>query len=136
MDTPAEHLLEGLHCTMAIERPAHAVVIVRITGRDVGELGERPFDELARALTSCDRMRLFIDARQAQGPSVEVSAQWATWLAEHRDRLDSVTMLTGSRLVRLTADFVRRFAGMGDRMRVLGEALAFDTATALAMGAA
>lgn len=121
---------------MAIERLTHAVVIVRISGRDIGELGSRPFDELARALALCDRMRLFIDARQAQGPSVEVSAQWATWLAEHRDRLETVTMLTGSRLVRLTADFVQRFAGMGDRMRVFTEALAFDAATALAMATA
>jgi len=37
-------------------------------------------------------------------------------------------MLTGSRFIRLTADFVRRFAELGDAMRIYTDPAAFDGA--------
>jgi phage regulator Rha-like protein len=37
-------------------------------------------------------------------------------------------MLTGSRFVQLTADFVRRFAELGDAMHVYTDGAAFDEA--------
>jgi hypothetical protein len=33
---------EGIHCRLAIEQPAEAVVVVTLTGWDVGELGDAP----------------------------------------------------------------------------------------------
>jgi hypothetical protein len=41
-------------------------------------------------------------------------------------------MLTRSRFVQLTADFVQRFAELGDRMRILTDPTSFDTAVQLA----
>jgi hypothetical protein len=58
------------------------------------------------------------DARHARGPSMDVSGDWAVWLGRHRDELRHVSMLTGSRFVQLTADFVRRFAELGEIMRI------------------
>jgi hypothetical protein len=40
-------------------------------------------------------------------------------------------MLARSKFVQLTADFVQRFAQLGDRMRIYTEAAAFDTALSL-----
>lgn len=118
---------------MSISQPADDVVLVQISGQDVGELGREPFAVLKELVEGGKRVELFIDAREARGPSVDVSAQWAGWLREHRDRFEHVNMLTRSRFVQLTADFVQRFAGL-ERMRVFTDPTAFDTALELASG--
>jgi hypothetical protein len=118
---------EGLHSTLVITRPARHVVVITITGRDVGEHGDAPTraldEELRRGAFS-----LFIDARATQGATIDVSNVWAQWLRVHRDHLHQIHMLTGSRFVQLTADFVRRFAELGDAMRVYTDGAAFDEA--------
>jgi len=54
--------------------------------------------------------RLFIDARDVRGASIEVSGEWARWLSAHKVQLREISMLTGSRFIEVAADFVRRFA--------------------------
>jgi hypothetical protein len=111
--------LHGRHCTMSIAAPAPGVVLVRITGTDTGELGDEPFATLAPLLTEA-RTALFVDAREARGPSVDVGDAWAQWLARHRGRLQT-TMLAGSPLVAATARFVRRFAEVDLRLTIDAE---------------
>jgi hypothetical protein len=124
-------VFEGLHSTLTIGRPVGHVVVVTISGRDAGEHGDGPLraldDELKRGPFS-----LFVDARHTQGASVDVSNVWAQWLRQRRDQLDRIHMLTGSRFVQLTADFVRRFAELGDAMLIYTEGAAFDDALATA----
>jgi hypothetical protein len=124
-ETPRTY--EGLHSTLVITRPAHHVVVLTIAGRDAGEHGDAPLraldEELRRGPYS-----LFVDARATQGASIDVSNVWAQWLRAHRDHLHQIHMLTGSRFVQLTADFVRRFAELGDAMRVYTDGAAFDEA--------
>ncbi len=119
------HVFEGVYSTIAVLRPASHVVVITISGRDIGEHGDAPMraldDELAGGSFS-----LFIDARRTQGASVDVSNVWAQWLRSRRDRLHEIHMLTGSRYVQLTADFVRRFAELGDAMRIYTDGGAFD----------
>jgi hypothetical protein len=118
---------EGAHSTFVISRPAAHVVLVVITGRDAGEHGNGPLElldqEIGRAPFS-----LFVDARGTMGASIDVSNIWARWLRANRDRLHRIHMLTGSRFVQLTADFVRRFAELGDAMLIYTEGAAFDEA--------
>lgn len=118
---------EGLHSTLILARPVRHVVVLTISGRDAGEHGDGPLraldDELQRGSYS-----LFIDARRTQGASVDVSNVWAQWLRAHRDHLHQIHMLTGSRFVQLTADFVRRFADLGDAMLIYTDGVAFDEA--------
>jgi len=118
---------EGLHSSLVITRPARHVVIITITGRDVGEHGDAPLraldEELRRGAFS-----LFVDARATQGATIDVSNVWAQWLRAHRDHLHQIHMLTGSRFLQLTADFVRRFAELGDAMRIYTDGAAFDDA--------
>src|SRR5262249_55953000 len=103
--------LEGIHSTVVVRRPAARVIVLSIDGADVGELGERPFLELARDLDAPGTLQLFVDARDAIGPSIDVSGRWARFLTENKDRFAHVTMLTGSRFVRITASMVRDFSG-------------------------
>lgn len=49
-------------------------------------------------------------------------------------RFRHISMLTGSRFIKLTADFVRRFAELGDLMRIYTDPSAFDGALSNAIG--
>jgi hypothetical protein len=73
---------------------------------------------------------LFIDAREVRGASIEVSGEWAGWLNSHKAGLRTVTMLTGSRFIQITAEFVRRFANLEGIMRICTEPVIFDFALA------
>jgi phage regulator Rha-like protein len=59
---------------------------------------------------------------------VDVSAEWSQWLHQHRAELRSIHMLTGSKFIQLTADFVRRFAQLGELMRIYTEPASFEQA--------
>jgi hypothetical protein len=120
-------VFEGVHSTMTIARPRPHVVTIAITGRDVGEHGDEPLRALDDELRA-GSFALFIDAHKTLGASIDVSNVWAQWLRNRRDQLHSIHMLTGSRFVQLTADFVRRFAELGDAMRIYTDDAAFEDA--------
>ena len=119
IDTPSRPAVrfDGPQCSIVIERPRRGVVVLRISGRDVGEFGDKPMREIDGDLEA-GAIELFVDARKVQGASLDVSSDWAQWLMKHRDRLRRVSMLTSTRFIQMTADFVRRFAGLGDIMRI------------------
>ena len=131
-DPQGDIRFEGMHCNLVIERPVPGVVVVRVSGRDVGEFGDAPLKEMTVDLARSP-LELFIDARNVQGASIDVSNDWAQWLRTHRSELRQVSMLTGSRFIQLTADFVRRFSELGDVMRIYTDAAAFDEALAEAI---
>jgi hypothetical protein len=130
MDPRDEVSFEGKHCSLAIRRLADRVVLVAFTGNDVGEFGDRPFQELARDLSDPRPLELFVDARAAAAPSLDVSSDWARWLASHRASFRHVSMLTGSRFVQLTANFVRKVADLGELMRIYTDPASFEGALA------
>ena len=119
----------GVHCNQLIERFPNRVVVLRINGTDIGEFGDAPMNALSEWLTtSPDPIDFFIDARDVRGASINVSGEWAAWLDSHRAVLKSVTMLTGSKFIQVTAQFVRRFASLEGIMRVCTEPPVFDQA--------
>jgi len=120
--------LEGIHGSMRIERPAPRVVVMRISGHDVGELGDAPFAEVERALSDGEDIELYVDARHSTGVTADVSGAWAHWLVKHKSKLAHVSMLTRSRFVQVTAEFVRRFGDLTDKMRLYTDETAFDEA--------
>ncbi len=117
--------------SLEITRPAAGVVVLVVTGTDIGEHGEAPFGELANDIEA-GVFELFVDARESRAVALDVSGVWARWLSRHRERLVRINMLTGSRFVALTANFVRNFAELGERMRIDTDAVAFDDALAAA----
>lgn len=125
---------DGVHCSFAIERHPGTVVVLRIRGTDVGEFGDAPMGALADWFSAGERIDFFIDAREVQGASIEVSGEWAQWLGRHKENLRKVTMLTGSRFIQVTAEFVRRFADLEPIMRICTEPEVFDRALASALG--
>jgi hypothetical protein len=123
----SERRFEGVYSTIVITRPVPHAVLVAITGRDAGEHGMAPLEALDDELR-VGPFTLFVDARATRGASVDVSNVWAQWLRRHRDDLHRIHMLTHTRFVQLTADFVRRFADLGDAMLIYTDGAAFDEA--------
>jgi hypothetical protein len=124
---------DGIHCNLVIQQFASAVVVLRISGSDIGEFGEAPMKALTAMLQASGPIDFFIDARDVRGASIEVSGDWAGWLTSHRSGLRSVTMLTGSRFIQLTAEFVRRFSSLEGIMRICTEPAIFDFSLAEAL---
>jgi hypothetical protein len=125
--TDPPRVFKARHSTITLARPRPHVVTIAIIGRDVGEHGDEPLRALDDELNA-GPFTLFIDARDTIGATIDVSNVWAQWLRARRDRLQAIHMVTGSRFVQLTADFVRRFAELGDAMRIYTEGAAFDEA--------
>ena len=127
--------LEGMHCTLSVERPVPDVVLVRFAGTDVGEFGDAPFRELENDVATGRAFELFIDAHAGRAASIHVSNDWARWMRHRRASLRCVHMLTGTKFVQLSADLVRRFADLGDAMRIYTDRDTFADALATACGA-
>ncbi len=125
---------EGVHCTILIQRRARGVIVLVIKGTDVGELGDAPFRALEADVAGAASIEFFVDARDTRSASVSVSSEWAVWLRRHKDRFRHVSMLVGSPFIKLTADFVRRFADLDDLMRIYTDPAAFDGALSNAIG--
>jgi hypothetical protein len=119
---------DGLHCTLSVEQPAGHVIVLRISGSDVGEFGEAPMQALTGWFHDLGAVDFFVDARDVRGASIDVSAEWAGWMVRNKSQLRSVTMVTGSRFIQLTAEFVRRFAGLEGIMRICTDPRVFDAA--------
>jgi hypothetical protein len=135
MENRAEIVFRGAHCTLGIRRPSDGVVVVSLAGNDVGEFGDGPFKELepdVRA-AAAGSLELFIDARSGVAASMDVSGEWAIWLGTHKRSFRHVSMLTGSRFIQLSAGFVRKFADMGELMRLYTDPAAFEGALASAI---
>jgi hypothetical protein len=130
---PTAFRFDGVHCNLLLEQfPGH-IAVLRINGTDIGEFGEAPMKTLEHWIAASGPVDLFIDARDVRGASIGVSGEWAGWLSEHRDGLRSVTMLTGSRFIEITAEFVRRFAKLEGIMRICNEPAVFDEALGAAL---
>ena len=117
---------EGAFCTITVDWPAEGVAVVTFTGKDSNEFGDAPMQKLDEKLIP--GTELYIDARKGRSASIDVSGEWAKWLARRKSSFAHVSMLTGSRFIEMSADFVKRFANMGDVMRLYTDAVAFDDA--------
>jgi hypothetical protein len=123
------------HCRLTIEQHGTRLVVLKIFGTDVGEFGDAPMATLDKWLAGVDRVELFIDARDVRGATIDVSGEWAIWLGRKKAKFQTVTMLTGSRFIHITAEFVRRFAELDGIMRICTEPGVFDDAIRAALAA-
>jgi hypothetical protein len=124
---------EGINCTLVLRRPKPGIVLAVFKGHDVGEYGDAPFRELATDLEQHGQIDLFVDGRDTFAASMDVSGNWAAWMREHKDQIRRLDLLCGSRFLHVTAEFVRKFSGFEDRMRIYTEAAAFEKELALAV---
>ena len=119
---------DGAHCAVELKQFSESLILMRLSGSDTGELRDAPMRTLDEWLDQAEAVEFFIDARKVRGASIDVSSEWATWFTAHRDRFKSITMLTGNKFIQITAEFVRRFAGLNGIMWVCTDAKVFDLA--------
>lgn len=117
---------ESKDCTVTITKVREGCVLVALEGRDRGELGREPFAELEKSFTGGRGLELFIDLEAAVGASLDVSGSWAVWLRANRQNLARVNMLTGSYFVELSAQTVKRFSDLGEKVRLYSDRGAFE----------
>ena len=132
---PRELRYDGVHCNLALRQLVPGVIVLKISGTDIGEFGNEPMSVLSTWVAGENLVELFIDAREVQGASIDVSGEWAQWLAKNSGRFRAVTMLTGSRFIQVTAEFVRRFADLKGVMKISSDPAAFESALAMALDA-
>src|SRR5262245_11251439 len=123
-----ERQFEGVHCKLAIQQLGPSVVVLRISGTDVGEFGNAPMRVLEDLLISSGPLALFIDAREVRGVSLAFISDCAEWLSNRRSDLQSITMVTGSPFIHVTAEFVRRFSALEGLMRICTDPGVFERA--------
>lgn len=119
---------EGAHCAVELEQLSESLIVMRLSGTDTGELRDAPIKALDEWLAGADAITFFIDARNVRGASIDVSSDWAAWFTANRARFKTITMLAGSKFIQITAEFVRRFAGLNGIMWVCTDPEVFDLA--------
>ncbi|HEX3742590.1 MAG TPA: hypothetical protein VHW09_01615 [Bryobacteraceae bacterium] len=127
---PQQIRYDGIHCNLIMEQFPNGTIVLRISGTDTGEFADVPLKVLNQWIAGRAPFDFFIDARDVRGASIAVSAEWAVWLSAQKQVLRSVTMLTGSRFIQVTAEFVRRFANLEGAMMICTEPAVFDHALA------
>ena len=108
-------------------RPKSGVLVVTITGYDKGQFGTAPFDEIGAVLRLAAPVRLFVDARNAVGATVTVSADWTRFLARHAADLTHVHVLVGSKMVELTVAIARHLSRIERLMQIYSDPGIFET---------
>lgn len=119
---------EGAYCAVVLEHLSESLIVMRLSGTDTGELRDAPMKTLDEWLAGAKAVEFFIDARNVRGASIDVSSEWSAWFTANRARFKTITMLTGNKFIQITAEFVRRFAGLDGIMWVCTEPEVFDLA--------
>ena len=101
-------------CRLSISQVADSRLLIALAGRDLGQLGRRPFDALEDRIGGGTALELYFDLRSATGATLEATSSWALWLRKQRARLAHVHMLTARPVITLSAKSIQRFAGLGD----------------------
>lgn len=111
-------------CRQVLRWSENTLLLV-ISGEDRGTLASDVFDEIRSGRRGGTRLDLFIDLRDAAMPTPEVSDLWSAWFAANRTTLASVTILSTTKAVSLTADIAGWRSRTGGLVRVVSDPVAF-----------
>lgn len=114
-------LLSSDGCTFEYRRPRPNVLFVTISGLDSGQFGTAPLDEINLAIAREGRIEMFVDAREAVGPSVSVSEDWTRFFSTNRDKLSRVHVLVGSKVVSLTVAIAQHLSRTGNLIQIYSD---------------
>lgn len=117
-------------CAFVYTRLRPGAVLVTITGRDTGELGSEPLDELLAEVKRYPPVNLYVDTRNATFAAAEVRDAWTNFFSVHRAHLRRVRILVGSRFLQLAIEVAKLFSRTGELIQVDADAPRFDEALA------
>lgn len=91
-------------------RPRPGVLVVRFAGRDTGQFGERPFDEMEAEAARFGPLRIFLDTSPADVAEVDVVARWSSWLRALPVWVQAIDILHGSEMTGLNVAIAAHLA--------------------------
>jgi hypothetical protein len=119
-------------CAFVFRSLRRGAMLVTITGLDTGQFGTRTLDEVRLELLRHRPLELFVDAREAIGAAVSVSNEWTHFFALNREHLRRVSVLAGSRAVRLTVEIAQHLSRTGNLIQIYSDPETFDAQVAAA----
>lgn len=120
-------------CSFTFRRSGPSVLEVVIAGRDSGQFGASVFNEIRFHLGGPRGLELFVDARQAAGPSSDVSDAWTRFLAKEAPHLKRVSILAASKFVHLTVSVAKLFSRTGELIQIYSDPTLFEAARSRAI---
>jgi hypothetical protein len=123
--------LSGDGCVFRYQRPRPGIMVVRISGDDVGQFGAATMDEVAKEFDHVQApIELFIDATEAVGPVTKVMEAWAAWFETHHKRLKHVDILIPpeAKVLQLTVAIARHLSRTGDLISIHLDSTNFHSA--------
>jgi hypothetical protein len=120
--------LASERCSYTYWRPRPGVVFIRFSGDDKGEFGHAPRDELREDVSRYAPLELFFEMDETTGANLPVQEAWSEWFSGHRPALKSVSVLTRSKYMHVSAEMVKLFSRTGELIRVYLDPHPFDEA--------
>ena len=108
-------------CSFLYERPAPGIIVLTISGDDRGQFGTATVDEVAAEFSRATQpLKLFVDTRNATGPTRDVMETWTAWFAANHSRLDRVLILVPpeSQLLHLTVSIAQHLSRTHGLIRI------------------
>lgn len=124
--TADEVRLSAPEAEFLFSRPSARVLLVRISGHDVGQFGSVALDEIAAAISRSRPIEVFVDARDATGVSPRVREEWTQFISANRTNLTAVHVLTSSRIVHLAIAVAQLFSRTGNLIRLYSTPAVFQ----------
>jgi hypothetical protein len=100
------------------ERVRPGVLLVSVSGSDMGQFGTASLDEVRLEMLRQRPVELFVDAAAAQLVSVPVSKEWTQFFSLNREHLSRVSVLVGSRAIELTVAIAQHLSQTGNLIQI------------------
>jgi hypothetical protein len=101
-------------------RPRPGVLVVRFVGRDGGQFGETPFEEMEAEAARFGPLHIFLDTSLADGADSEVVARWTNWLRALPVWVRTIEILHGSEMTGLNVAIAAHLARR-DRLKAYAD---------------
>lgn len=105
-------------CSFVFERFRPGVLLVTIEGMDAGQFRTAPLDEIRLELMRHAPLRVFVNAQNALGATVEVRQEWTAFFSAHRAQLKGVDVLVGSKYVQLVVGIAQLLSQTGNLIQI------------------
>lgn len=123
--------LSSAECSFVFTRLRPGAILLSIFGKDAGQFEALPFAELEAETGRFGLpLELFVDTRSAHGVPPRVTEAWTSWFVAHQAALKRVSILVGSRPVRLAVSMVQHFSRTGGLMAIYSDTAEFELAIA------
>ena len=109
-------------------RPRPGILVVRFVGRDRGQFGERPFEEMEAEAARFGPLHVYLDTSLAEVSGVDVVARWTSWLRCLPAWIRAIDILHGSEMTGLNVAIAAHLARRPDRLTAYADAERFVAA--------